>query len=161
MTPDMPLYIRDKHIQMLEKTLQTWHNIFAHVSQETATTLRDGADGWTSLEILCHIHEYDLIFLQRGQSVLTSDKPLFHSYDVDALARERGYNSRQLSAMLPALDESRAALIAFYRSIADDQWDRSGVHPSYGEQTLLRMLIQAAHHNIDHIEQATRVLAGT
>lgn len=158
MTPDL-LYIRDKHIQMLEKTLQTWHSLFKHVSQETATTLRDGADGWTSLEILCHVREYDLIFLQRGQSVLGGEKPTFAVYDVDALARERGYNHRSIMQALGEIDESRAALLVFYRGIADDQWEMTGVHPNYGEQTLLRMLVQAAHHNIDHIEQMTRVLA--
>lgn len=158
MTPDL-LYIRDKHLQMLEKTLQTWHSLLAHVSQETATTFRDGAEGWTSLEILCHVQEYDLIFLQRGQSVLGGEKPVFAVYDVDALARERGYNTRDLQQVLAALDEARAALLVLYRSVADDQWGLAGVHPNYGEQTLLRMLVQAAHHNIDHIEQMTRVLA--
>jgi hypothetical protein len=158
MTPDL-LYIRDKHLQMLEKTLQTWHNVLNDVPQETATTLRDGADGWTSVEILCHVQEFDLIYLQRAQSVLGGEKPIFAVYDVDALARERGYNTRDLGQVLASLDESRAALLVLYRSIADDQWGLTGVHPNYGEQTLLRMLIQAAHHNIDHIEQTTRVLA--
>ncbi len=158
MTPDL-LYVRDKHLQMLEKTLQTWHSILAHVSQETATTLRDGTDGWTSLEILCHVHEFDLIFLQRAQSVLGGETPTFASYDVDALARERDYNARDLRQALAALDESRAVLLTFYRAVADDQWGMAGLHPEYGEQTLMKMLVQAAHHNIDHIEQMTRVLA--
>lgn len=158
MTPDL-LYIRDKHLQMLEKTLQTWHNVLNDVPQEMATSLRDGAQGWTSLEILCHVQEFDLIYLQRAQSVLGGEKPTFAVYDVDALARERGYNTRDLQQALAALDESRAALLVFYRSIADDQWGLTGVHPNYGEQTLMRMLAQAAHHNIDHIEQMTRVLA--
>jgi hypothetical protein len=158
MTPDL-LYIRDKHLQMLEKSLQTWHSVLAHASQETMTSLRDGADGWTSLEILCHVQEFDQIFLQRGQSVLGGEKPVFAVYDVDALARERGYNARDLHQMLAALTEARAALVTFYRSVGDDQWGLTGIHPNYGEQTLMRMLVQAAHHNIDHIEQTTRVLA--
>jgi hypothetical protein len=159
MTPDM-LYIRDKHIQMLEKTLQTWHSLLKPLSHETATTLRDGADGWTTLEILCHVHEYDMIFLQRAQQVLAGGNPTFTVYDVDALARDKGYNQRSIMRALGELDEARTALLVFYRSVGDDDWGKIGTHPNYGEQSLMKMLAQAAHHNIDHLEQATRVLAG-
>jgi uncharacterized damage-inducible protein DinB len=153
------VYILDKHLQLLEKSMVTLRTILSPVSQADATTYRDGADGWTTLEIVRHLLDYEEIFYERFQVVLNEESPTFIGYDVDALAQERAYNQQQLAASVEELAAARERSLALFRSLSDEQWLREGVHPSYGRMNLQRILIQTAHHQMDHIEQITRVLA--
>lgn len=155
---DETQYIRDKHLTLLKKMLATYESVLQSVDQTTATTYRDGAEGWTTLEILCHVTDFDRIFVDRGQRVLSEEKPTFTVYDVDAMAVERAYNQRSLKDAWADHQAARAELLAFFESVKDEQWSKTGMHPEQGEMTLLRVLIQVSHHSADHIEQITRVL---
>jgi hypothetical protein len=151
-------YIRDKHIALLEKSLATLTHVLRYVTPEQATTYRDGEDGWTTLEILCHLRDFDAIFYERAQSIMRQDEPHFSSYDPDAMAHERDYNAQSLVDVYAQLAQSRAQMVAFFRGLDDEDWQRVGIHPTNGRMSLLRQLVQAAHHDCDHIEQITRVL---
>ena len=58
--------VRQEQIAMMEKTARTIGHLIAPVSQETATTLRDGPQGWTTVEVLGHLRDFDGFFRQRA-----------------------------------------------------------------------------------------------
>ena len=39
--------------------------LLSGVDQTTGTTLRDGADGWNCVEVLCHLRDFEEITLRR------------------------------------------------------------------------------------------------
>jgi len=47
--------VRQAHLALMERTANTLDLFLAPLSCETATTLRDGGDGWTITEMLCHL----------------------------------------------------------------------------------------------------------
>ena len=151
-------YIRDKHITLLEKSLAILTHVLHDVTPQQATTYRDGSDGWTTLEILCHLRDFDDIFYQRAHAMLTQNEPQFSSYNPDTMAKEMGYNEQELVQVYAQFAQNRARLVAFFRDLIDDDWKRVGIHPTNGRVSMLRQLIQASHHDSDHIEQMTRVL---
>jgi uncharacterized damage-inducible protein DinB len=151
--------IRVRYIGMMQKTLAIWQNLLSGVSQEDATTFRDGPDGWTTLEVLCHVRDYDGFFLSRAKMMVEQEHPQLPAYDHEALAKEHAYNDQNLQKVLAELAASRQAFVAFFEGLDDAQWQRSGVHPARGEFTMLDAALQVCTHDADHLEQVTRILA--
>ncbi|MCA0354291.1 MAG: DinB family protein [Chloroflexi bacterium] len=146
------------HLPLMSRTLETLGHILARVSQQQATTLRDGADGWTVLEVVCHLRDYDRIFQDRASSMLEQDNPLFQSYNPDQLARERNYNASELHAVYAELCVSRTRYVEFFQSLSPEQWQRHGTHPKLGAFSLADALMQVTGHDLIHMEQITRIL---
>lgn len=152
---------RQRYLSIVRKTTQTLQHLAHKLTSEEARTLRDGTDGWTILEIFCHLRDFDAIFYQRAVQIRDTDYPALQAYDHEQMAIERAYNAQDLHAVLADLQASRARYIAFFESLNDDQWERAGVHPERGHFTLTDALAQVATHDSDHIEQIARVLASS
>ncbi len=154
---DMML-IRKAHITLMSNTLKILNAILAPLSQQEATIYRDGGDGWTVLEVLCHLRDFDLIFYERAKSVIEQDNPTFVPRDHEAMVIENNYNGQNLKQVLADLNTSRAQFIAFFESLTPEQWERAGIHPEYGDFPLTRSVLQVGTHDVNHIEQITRIL---
>ena len=154
-----PNIVRQRHITLMRNSVRTLGNILQHVTQEEAASYRDGGDGWTVLEVICHLRDYDLIFCNRAQMMLEQDYADLPGYDHEALATERDYNSQDLSAVYAGLAESRERFAAFFENLTDEQWTRAGVHPERGHFTMTDAVMQVGLHDSDHLEQITRILA--
>jgi hypothetical protein len=152
--------IRERHLQLMQKSCQTLGNILQNVSQETATTWRDGPAGWTVLEVTCHLKDFDHFFRQRAKMMLEQDYPRLPAYDHEALAIERAYNRQNLVRAYQELSESRREFGAFFSDLTESQWERAGVHPERGHFTMLDALMQVGSHDLTHLEQITRILLG-
>lgn len=147
-----------RHLGMMEKNRAILALIFRDVTQEAATTYRDGGDGWTALETLCHLRDFDRIFHERAVLMLNEAHPQLPGYDHEALVAERDYNNQDLQTVLADFMAFREQFIAFFRELTDEQWQRTGVHPENGDWTMLDSLTQVASHDITHIEQIMRIL---
>jgi hypothetical protein len=150
--------IRQRHIRLMAKTADIIGNILKNVSIEQATSLRDGPEGWTILEILCHLRDFDAIFRQRAQTILKTEHPDLPPYDHDTMAIDKAYNEEDFAYAFDAFLDSRSKTKAFFETLSDEQWMRSGTHPERGEFSLTDAVIQVSHHDISHIEQMTRLI---
>lgn len=153
--------LQERHIALMQQTVKTINHILSNVSQETATMLRDGDDGWTILEILCHLRDFDLFFYERAVMMLEQAHPILPAYDHEQLAIERHYNEQDLSQTLNDLNLSRRRFIALFQGLSAEQWQRTGVHPERDHFGLTDAAIQVGLHDMTHIEQMTRVLASS
>jgi len=134
-------------------------NLLERVSAEDARRLRDGPDGWSIVEIVCHLRDFDEIFRARAQMMRAQDKPQLPAYDHEAMARDRGYQAQDLRAAFQSLQESRQRTVDFFKSLSPQEWQRDGVHPERDSFTMVDAAMQVPLHDLDHIEQMTRVLA--
>src|SRR4051812_42017040 len=108
------IQIRQRHISLMKTTLDILGNVLASVSQVVATTLRDGRDGpkgWTVVEVVCHLRDFDGFFQQRAQMMLEQASPKLPAYDHEALAVERNYISQDVHMVYEELAESRRRFI--------------------------------------------------
>jgi hypothetical protein len=156
MDADM-LYFRERSLLLAEKNVKTLGHVLRAIPAAQATSLRDGADGWTPLEIVCHLRDFDLIFYERARQTLEHDQPQFKAYDIHTLATENAYSIQKMESVYGELRESRHRLIAFFKGLTDQEWRRTGIHPSRGELTMMQQLILVGTHDADHLEQITRV----
>lgn len=152
---------RHRHLQFIQQTLDTLRHVLAPVSQTNATTLRDRSDGdkgWTVVEVLCHLRDFDRVFRSRAEMMRDQEYPTLPAYDHEQMAREGNYNSQQLTTVLAELTRSRQETIALFEQLNDEQWARAGVHPERGHFTMVDAALQVGMHDVIHIEQITRIL---
>src|SRR5215203_517450 len=82
---------RRRHLNFMQQTHDTVIHLLTPVSQERATTLRDARDGdkgWTVLEVLCHLRDFDNIFRMRAKIMRYQEFPTLPFYDHEKLAQE-------------------------------------------------------------------------
>jgi len=150
--------IRQRHIDLMEKTAETLGHVLKNVNFDQATTLRDGPEGWTILEILCHLRDFDKIFRARVEMMLNEEHPDLPAYDHEQMAIDKAYNDEDFAYAFDGYTTSRSRTKALFESLTEEQWNRSGIHPERGEFSLTDAVIQVGHHDITHIEQITRML---
>lgn len=151
--------MRKPHLWMMNVTCKTLGNILATITQEQATTWRDGGTGWTVLEVLCHLRDFNGFFHGRAVMMIEADYPHLPAYDHEALAIERRYNEQDIRQVYQELSEGRKQFITFFEGLTEAQWQRSGVHPERGHFTMLDALMQVVTHELNHTEQITRIIA--
>ena len=147
----------------LEHSGKTLGHILADLTQERAQTIRDGADGWSALEILCHLRDYQAIFAERIQRILAENMPIFTPYDESArlaMVVENDYANQDLQAVFADYAATRRQMIDLLASLDDDQWRREG---RFADDDIVDLTMPVVHtllHDADHTEQIARILSG-
>ena len=150
--------IRRRHIWLMRTTAKTIGHFLQGISHEDATQLRDGENGWTVLEVICHLRDFDGFFRHRAQMMLAQDCPELPAYDHEAIAIERRYNEGNLQDAYAELLASRHETVDLFKQLTPEQWVRTGIHPERGLFTMLDAVIQVGFHDSDHLEQMTRIM---
>lgn len=151
-------FIQQRYLTLMQNTVATLGHILKGVTPQEVTTLRDGPNGWTTLEVVCHLRDYDEVFYQRAILTLEQDNPILPAYDQDALAVDRAYNQQDLAQVYAELTASRQRLVALFSELTAEQWERVGLHPHYGPFTLATAALHVGWHDAVHLEQITRIL---
>lgn len=154
----MPILNRDKALRSLRKDRELLSMLLAGVTGEEARSLRDGADGWNAVEILCHLADFESIFFERARTMLAQDNPHFPSVDQLALVGTNRYSEQDLDDVWRRWTREREAFIDWLAGLDEEQLARPGVHPETGDMTILQLAINTVLHDIDHLEQLGRVL---
>lgn len=148
-------------LEGLAHSAKILRHILADVTQEQARTIRDGDEGWSVLEILCHLRDYQAIFAERIRRVLAEDNPIFTPYDDNArlaMVIENDYANQDLAAVLADYAATRAQLIDRLASLNEDQWRREGRFADDDAVDLTMPVVHTLLHDADHSEQIARIL---
>jgi hypothetical protein len=150
--------IRKRSGWLAKTTIDILSNILADVSQETATTYRDGGDGWTALEAVCHLRDFDTIFQHRVERMLNEELPDLDPADHDQMVIDSRYNEQNMVEVLADFAAHRRGFIDLFKSLTAEQWERYGNHPERESFSMTDALMQLGLHDVTHIEQITRTL---
>lgn len=151
--------VRERHIGAMRLSCDILGHILQGMTNERARALRDGPEGWSIIEIVCHLRDFDEIFYRRAQMMQAQAQPQLPTYDHEAMAIERAYQREDLGEAYSALKASRGRFIAFLAALTPEQWERDGAHPERDSFTMTDAAMQVGLHDLDHLEQITRVLA--
>jgi hypothetical protein len=148
-----------KALRTLRKTHTILLDVLRDVTQQQAATLRDGADGWSVLFVVCHLRDYEVIYRERVDAMLAEDNPTFVVVSNEEWERRGAYAEQDMWAVVANLRARREGLIALLETLSDEQWRRPGLHPQQGPASVLEVAINVGLHDIDHLEQIVRCLA--
>ena len=155
----MALLDKGKALRSLPKTPALLRYILQDVTQEQAMNSWDG--DWNVVFVVCHLRDLEAAYLQRLHMMLEQDNPTFPANDQRAMAIEREYAQADLRTALEEFEALRREFITVLRTLTDEQWERRGQHPYFGETTILTQAVNNAIHDLNHIEQISRALGKT
>jgi uncharacterized damage-inducible protein DinB len=150
--------IRAWHFSQLENNIQSIERVIRMAEPTGIRAYRDGGTGWTALEVLGHLNDYESVFLQRAEVTVTQDEGALPFPKPDDLALEHDYNQQSLDAVMESWKARRAAHIAYLKARAEADWARVGIHPVRGPLSLMDQLSLVTLHDTLHLEQMTRAL---
>lgn len=154
----MSIVTPERLLRSVVRTPVILQGMLGGVDQRRALGATDGPDGWSVLEIVCHLRDFDHFFQERVELMLAEERPGLPAHDHERIAVERNYRGDDLGVALAALVRHRAGFVRLFTGLAPEQWDRPGIHPEMGEISVLDAATQLVLHDIDHTEQVARCL---
>jgi uncharacterized damage-inducible protein DinB len=150
--------VRKRQLGQLRMAVTLARQIAESAPPEALAAYRDGGSGWTVLEVIGHLCDFDAVFEERARLTLTRDMPALAFPDPNPLVIAGGYNAQPLAAVLGAWQAARDSLIAVFAAVPEDAWDRAGVHPTRGPYSLDDQLLYTPYHDMDHLGQIVKIL---
>ena len=132
----------------------------AIVGRPAETLVRPASDGgWAVIDNLCHLRDWEEVFLARARALVEQDRPSLPAYDDELWAIERDYRGQDPARVVQRFRALRADLVALLRGADRAAWSRVGVHDVHGEVTLRWIAEQANRHGDEHLGQIRETLA--
>lgn len=150
--------MRQWQFDQLRKSVKVIGYVVQHTTQLDATTYHDGGQGWTALEVMGHLLDFEEVFLQRAKFTVEQDYPELPFPNPDELVRAGNYNSRNLQDVYTAWTQRRETLLRYLDGLNETDWERAGKHPTRGHLTLNSQLLVMVWHDMNHLEQVTHIL---
>jgi hypothetical protein len=108
---------------------------------------------WSVRQIVCHLADIEAAGVIRFRQVIAEDDPVMPGLKGEQWARSLDYDRRKISNALETFRILRAANHELLKSLAQETFDRTGVHGDYGKVSLLDLLRTYAGHVENHVRQ--------
>lgn len=113
-------------------------------------TKRSLKNKWSVFENIAHMGRYNEIFLLRMYEVQHKNNPSFERYVADNEDGFIEWTSRPVDLVIVDYRLSRETVIRYFQSLSEDDLKRTGMHPKFGELTMIEWLefylLHEAHH---------------
>jgi hypothetical protein len=119
-------------------------------AESRGTTARPG---WSAVQIICHLRDAEERALERMQKMRDEENPVIESYDQEAWARDRRYESQDPLAALDRFVMYRQAHREALEGLALPHWERTGQHQEMGRITILGHTLHMLSHDLGHLAQ--------
>ena len=152
----------DQHreiIEMLSAKPETLAGLLRGVSDAQARIAIGGDEGWSVIEVLCHLRDAEEFSLARTKAMRDQNNPEIIGYDQAALAVERKYSEADMASALAEFTRLRAEHIAVHAALMPEEWNRPGFHNEIGEITIFTHAIHKTFHDAIHCAQIARQLS--
>ena len=114
-------------------------------------TARPVAGKWSTLEVVCHLADFDPILADRMKRVIAEHRPQLLGADEKRFAAALAYHQRDVEEELALIEQTRSQMARILRALPDEALARVGVHNERGELTLERLLTIATNHLPHHV----------
>jgi hypothetical protein len=143
-------------LDALRVTPDTLTGLLAGVTQERARVAKGGEEGWSVIEVLCHLRDAEEYGLQRDILMRDRDNPDIFSWDQEKLALERNYAAQNLRTVLAELITLRQQRIAVLEGLSPEGWKRTGNHREIGTIDIFSHVLHMVSHDAIHCAQIAR-----
>jgi uncharacterized damage-inducible protein DinB len=110
------------------------------------------AGQWSTLEVVCHLADFEPIFAERMKRILAEEQPLLRGADENCFAAALVYHERNLEEELAIVENTRAQMARILRTLPLEALQRVGIHSERGPLTLEQILSGAIRHIPHHVQ---------
>jgi hypothetical protein len=111
---------------------------------------RPVAGKWSTLEVVCHLADFEIVFADRLKRVIAENQPTLFGGDEKIFAARLAYHSRELEEELRLIESCRASTARILRTLKDEDFSRIGKHSESGPLTLIQLLERVTDHVPHH-----------
>jgi hypothetical protein len=122
---------------------------------------RPVAGKWSTLEVVCHLADFEPIGADRMKRVIAEERPQLLGASEVKFAAALAYHARDLEEELTIIDKTRHQMARILRTLPAEALQRVGVHNERGPLTLDRLLtinIEHIPHHVKFIEEKRQAL---
>jgi hypothetical protein len=105
---------------------------------------------WSTLEVVCHLADFEPVYLDRLKVILVEDKPTFFGRDENSFAAKFAYHQRELAEELNVIESCRQSMTRILRTLPVSDFQRLGVHSEAGEMSFETLLKRVTNHLTHH-----------
>lgn len=156
----MGILTNERFLKTMRRSADTLAHTLKNISQKQAENARDGADGWNVVEVVCHLRDCEAVFFSRAKMMVNVSEPQLEIFDHEQAVIDNNYAAQMMRQALDEYLTKREQFIAWLETLKDDEWQRAGIHPETGRMTVFESAVQCVTHDVDHLEQITRILNG-
>jgi uncharacterized damage-inducible protein DinB len=131
--------------------VRTLRQAVAGISPEQLKA-RPVAGKWSTLEVVCHLADFDPILADRMKRIIAEDRPALLGADEKRFAAALAYHERDLEEELTIVERTRQQMARILRTLPAEALQRVGVHNERGPLTLEKMLTTATNHIPHHVQ---------
>ncbi|MBI3866767.1 MAG: DinB family protein [Planctomycetia bacterium] len=113
---------------------------------------RPVAGKWSTLEVLCHLADFEPIYADRMKRVLAEDNPHLPSGDPDLFQARLAYSSRDAAEELAVIESVRSQMARILKTLPEADFLRTGKHSMDGPLALYVLLERITIHIPHHLE---------
>jgi uncharacterized damage-inducible protein DinB len=106
---------------------------------------------WSTLEVVCHLADFEPIYADRIKRVIALEDPKLLSADENLFAAALAYHERDLEEELTIIEGTRSQIARILRTLKPEALLRAGVHDERGRLTLEQLLASATNHIAHHV----------
>ena len=131
--------------------VQTLRDAVAGMTREQLLA-RPVAGKWSTLEVVCHLADFEPILADRMKRVIAEDQPALLAADEKRFAAALAYHQRELEEELALVEKTRRQMARILRTLPEEALTRVGVHSERGPRTLEQLLAGATGHIPHHVK---------
>jgi len=109
------------------------------------------AGKWSTLEVVCHIADFEPIMADRMKRIIALDRPSLLGADENKFARALAYQDRDLEEEINVIESTRRQMACILQTLPDHAGDRVGIHNERGPKTLVELVTTATNHITHHV----------
>lgn len=110
------------------------------------------AGKWSTLEVVCHLADFDPILADRMKRVIAEEQPMLIGANENRFVTALAYHDRDLEEELTIIERTRSQLGRILRTLKPEALGRTGMHTERGPRTLEQLLTGAINHIPHHVQ---------
>jgi hypothetical protein len=121
---------------------------------------RPAPDKWSVSEIVAHLADAEIVGGFRMRLILGAPGTPIAAFDQDSWVTSGHYAKRDPRKSVEQFRVLREANLALLKSLTPEQWKHYGMHSERGQETIEHIVLMFAGHDINHLQQIEKILAG-
>ena len=110
------------------------------------------AGKWSIHEVVCHLSDTEILYVDRMKRVIAEDKPTLLGMDPDVHVPALALRERDVAEELRIMEVLRSQMTRILRTLRPEAFERVGMHSEAGPLTLQVLLARVVGHVPHHVE---------
>lgn len=154
------MYADDSHAWLLKALRETAGTLESYVWNLDEETLRrrPARDEWCLLDLVGHLRDCERRYLERIEAMAFEREPRIPAFDAESIQPDVPYALLDPDETLAEFESLRRRTLQLLRSLSEDDWGRTGLHPYLGPVTITQVVREMSEHDLSHLWQARRIV---